>query len=149
MAVRHLVRVFVAFGLGYLMFATIWRHAVWHEYYCLWPGLPHLSHRMAAVRPLARLSMPLAWVSSSLVIWLYAVWREHHCLWPGSPHLCHRMAVRRMARVLLPLAWVYSSLVSYGCMPYGASIAAFGCTPSGSSGIAFGLGYLIFAIVWL
>ena len=47
------------------------------------------------------------------------------------------MAVRRMAPALLPLSWVHSSLLSYGCMPYGASI------------VAFGLGYLNFAIVCL
>ena len=37
----------------------------------------------------------------------------------------------------MPLAWATSFLLSYGCIPYDASI------------IAFGLGYLILAIVWL
>ena len=56
----------IAFGLGYLIFAIIWPYAVWREYYCLWPGLPHLCHRMA-VRRMARVLLPLAWVNSSLL----------------------------------------------------------------------------------
>ena len=109
---------------------------------------------------MARVALPLAWVTSSLpsygctwygassiafglvefffvIIWLYLVWREYYCLRPGLPHLCHRMAVHCMAPVLLPLAWVDSSLLSYGCTLHGAGI------------IAFGLCNLILAILWL
>ena len=113
-----------------------------------------------AVRRMARVLLPLAWVNSSLfsygrrlhgasiiavglcnlifaIVWLYVVWREYHYLWPGLIHLCYHMAVRHMVRVFLPLAWVTSCLPPYGGTPYGTSI------------IAFGLGYLIFRIVWL
>ena len=110
----------IAFGLGYLNFAIVWLYIVRREYYCLWPGFIHRC------------------------------WCEYSCLWLGFPQLCHRMAVRCMGRVLLPLAWVDSSLLSYGHMPYGASIAAFGlcylifaihdCTSHGAGIIAFGLG---------
>ena len=118
--------------MGYLIFVVIWLYVVWREYYCLWPGLPHLCHRMAEGY-MARALLPLAWITSSLqsygctpfganilafglgylifaMILLHAVWREYYCLWPRLPHLCHRMAVRRMARALLPLAWLNSSL---------------------------------------
>ena len=96
--------------------------------YCLWPGLPHLCHRMA-VRRLARMLLVFAWLKSSLLsngrkpygasiiafgldylmfatVWRYVVWREHYCFWPGLIRLCYHMAGRRMARVLLHLAWV-------------------------------------------
>ena len=77
---------------------------MWHEYYCLWPGLPHLWH-----------------------VWLYAEWGDYGCLWPMLPHLFHRMALRRTARALLRLAWVSSSLiVIIWLYPYGESIIAFG-----------------------
>ena len=145
-----------AFGLGYLIFAIVWLRIVWHEYCCLWLGLIHFCYHVA-VRCMARVSLPLAWVTSTLrsygrtpygasiialgmcqlifvIIWLYLVWRKYDFLWPGLPHFCHRMAVHHMARVLLHMACVDSSLLSYGRTPYGASI------------IAFGLGYLIFAI---
>ena len=137
----------IAFGLGCLSFVIVLLHAVrhkydwswpglshlcyrllrvvWREHYCLWPGLPHLC-RPVAVRRLARVFLPLAWVNSSLLsygrtpygasiiafglgylmfatIWRYVVWREHYCLWPLI-HLCYHMAVRCLARVLLPLA---------------------------------------------
>ena len=48
-----------AFSLGYLIFAIVWLYAVWREYYCLWPGLPHLCHRMAA-RHMVRVLLPVA-----------------------------------------------------------------------------------------
>ena len=75
-----------------------WLHAVWREHHSLWPGLPHLCHRMA-VRRMARVLVSLAWLYSSLlsydcapygasiiafglghlsfaIAWLYVVWRE-------------------------------------------------------------------------
>ena len=125
----------IAFGLGYLIFAIVWLHAIWHEYYCLWPGLIRLCYHVA-VRRMARVLLPLAWVTSSL---------------PS-------MAVHRMARVLLPLAWINLPLLSYGCTPYRASIIVFGLhylifaidgrTSYGASIIAFGLGQCIFVIIW-
>ena len=93
----------IAFGLGYLIFAIVWLHAIWHEYYCLWPGLIRLCYHVA-VRRMARVLLPLAWGTSSL---------------PS-------MAICRMARVLLHLAWVNSPLLSDGCMLYGASMLSFG-----------------------
>ena len=77
----------IAFGVGYLIFAIVWLYVVLREYYCHWPGLIHFCYHMA-VRHMARASLPLAWVASSL---------------PS-------MAVRRMVRVLLALAWVNSSM---------------------------------------
>ena len=50
----------IAFGLGQLIFVITWQYAVWREYYCLWPGLHHLCHRMAE-RYMARALLPLAW----------------------------------------------------------------------------------------
>ena len=149
----------IAFGLGYLTFVIVWLYVVWREYYCLWPRLIHRCRHMA-VRRMAWVLLPLAWLTSFLpsygctsygasivafalgyfifvIIWLYAIWREYYCLWPGLPQLYHRMAVRCTVRVLLPLAWVDSSWSSYGCISYGASM------------IAFGVDYLILAIVWL
>ena len=113
-----------------------------------------------AVRRMARVLSPLAWVNASLlsyactlydtsikafglghlsfvIAWLYVVWREYYCFWPGLIHLCSRMAARRVARVSWPLAWLTSSLPSYGCTSNGASI------------IAFGLDQLTFVLVWL
>ena len=107
---------------------------VWHEYHCLWPGLPQLCDRMA-VRRMARVLLPLACVNSSLlsygctsygasmiffglgnlifaIVWLYIIWRKYYCIWPALTHLCYHMAVRHMARALLPLVWVTSSLPS-------------------------------------
>ena len=51
--------------LGYLIVVIIWLYVVWRKYYCLWPGLPHLYNRMAA-RRVARVLLPLTWVTSSL-----------------------------------------------------------------------------------
>ena len=122
----------IAFDLGYLIFIIVWLYIIWCEYYCFWPGLPHLCNRMA-VRHMARVLLPLAWVISFwgsygctwygasmiafgvgylifAIVALYVVWREYYCLWPGLPHLCNPVAVRRVARVLLPSAWVTSSL---------------------------------------
>ena len=72
----------IASGLAQFIFVTIWLYAVWLDYYCLWPGLPHFA-----------------------IVWLYVVWRMYYCLWPGLTHLCYRMAVPRMTRVLLPLVY--------------------------------------------
>ena len=120
-----------------LIFGIIWLYAIWRDYDCLWPMLPHFCHRMALCC-VAQALLPLARVNSSLLSYMAVpVWREYHCLWAGLVHLCHRVAVLHMARVALPLARVNVSLSSYGCTPYGASI------------VAFGLGHLIFAIVWL
>ena len=125
-----------------------WLHAVWREHHSLWPGLPHLCHRMA-VRRMAQVLLPLASAISSFlsygctpygasiiafglgyliftVVWLYVVCREYYCLWPRLTHLRYHMAIRHMARVLLPLAWVTSCLPLYGGTSYGASIIAFG-----------------------
>ena len=134
-----------AFSLGYLIFAIVWLYAVWREYYCLWPGLPHLCHRMAE-RYMARALLPLAWAlltcdctpygASILdfglgylifaIKWLHILWREYHCLWLGLIHLWSHTAIRRMTRVLSPLAWVTSPLPSYGCTSYGVSIIVVG-----------------------
>ena len=54
-----------AFGLGYFIFAIVWLYVVWRQYYCRWPGLIHLCSRMA-VRHMARVVLPLAWVTSAL-----------------------------------------------------------------------------------
>ena len=40
----------IAFGLVDLIFANVWLHVVWREYYCLWPGLPLLCYGMAVRR---------------------------------------------------------------------------------------------------
>ena len=40
----------IAFGLGQLVFVIIWLYLVWCKYDFLWPGLPHLCHRMAVHR---------------------------------------------------------------------------------------------------
>ena len=124
----------IAFGPGYLMFATVWWYIVWREYYCLWPGLIDLCYHMARCH-MARVYC--LWPASSLasygctpygaimiafglcyhifaIVWLYVVRREHYCIWPGLTHLCYHMAAR-----------VWRSIV------------------------ACGLGYLICAIVWL
>ena len=113
-----------AFGVSYFIFAIIWLYAVWRDYDCLWPMLPHFCHHMA-LRRLAQALLPLAWDNSFLlscgctrmarvlvslawvylifaIVWLYVRWREHYCLWPGLIHLCDHMAVPRKARVLLP-----------------------------------------------
>ena len=109
----------IAFGLGKFIFVIIWPYAVWRRYSCFWPVLPHLCHRVA-VRRMAQVLLPLAWVDSSLsaygrtlygasiiafglghlifaIVSLYMVWREYYCLWPLLIHLCSYMAVRRMA----------------------------------------------------
>ena len=87
MAVRHLVQVLlllawvttslqsygctsygtsiIAFGLGYIFLVILWLYVVWHQYDCLWPGLPDLCNR-STVRRMARVLLPLAWVTSSL-----------------------------------------------------------------------------------
>ena len=96
-----------------------------------------------AVRGMARVLLPLAWVISSLLSYgrtLYGAtitWHECYCPWPGLGRLCYRTVVSCMARVLLPLAYLILSLLLDGCTLYDASV------------IAFGLGYLIFVIVWL
>ena len=56
----------IAFGLGSFFFLSRWLYAVWCEYHCLRPGLPHLCHRMP-VRRMACVSLHLAWVHSSLL----------------------------------------------------------------------------------
>ena len=100
----------IAFGLGYPIFVIVCMHVLWHEYYCLWPGLPHLCDCMA-VRRMARVSLLLGLrYVIFVIVWLYVVWREYYCLWPGLPHLCNCIGVRCVARELLPLAWVTSSL---------------------------------------
>ena len=99
----------IAFGLRYITLAIVWVYAVWREHSCLLPGLPRLCHHMAVCR-MARVLLPLAWVTSSLpsyscmsygasiiavglgylifaIVWLNVMWREHYCLWPGSHHL--------------------------------------------------------------
>ena len=55
----------ITFGLGYFIFAIVRLYVVWRVYYCLWPGLSHLCYRMA-VRHMARVLLPLAWVTSCL-----------------------------------------------------------------------------------
>ena len=79
-------------------------------------GLIHLCYHMAG-RRMARVLLPLAWVTSSLesygctpygaimvvafglcyhmfaIEWLDVVQWEHYCLWPGLTHLCYHMAV--------------------------------------------------------
>ena len=110
----------IAFGLGYLTFVIVWLYVVWREYYCLWPGLPHLCNPMA-VRRMAQVLLPLASAISSFLSYgctpygasmiafglgylifgiarLYAVRRRYYCLWPGLSHLSYRMAVRHMVQ---------------------------------------------------
>ena len=87
MAVRHMARVIlllawitaslqsyvcvsygasiIAFGLGYLLLVILWLYVVWRQYHCLWPGLPDFCN-CSAVRRMARVLLPLAWVTSSL-----------------------------------------------------------------------------------
>ena len=85
----HVVwREYFAFRLGYLFFAMVWRYVVWREYYCLWPGLSSIAFGLCYL--------------IFAIMWLYVVWREYYCLWPGLIHFCYHMAVRRMARALLP-----------------------------------------------
>ena len=57
----------LAFGLGSVIFAVVWLYIVWPEYHCLWPGSIHLCYHMAVCR-LARVLLPLAWVTSYLLL---------------------------------------------------------------------------------
>ena len=54
----------IACGLGYILFGILWLYVVWRQYDCLWRGLPDLCNR-SAVRRMARVLLPLAWVTSS------------------------------------------------------------------------------------
>ena len=97
-----------AFGLVYLIFVIRWMYAVRCEHYCLWHGLSKLCHRMAvrhmAIGCMARVSLPLAWVTSSLSLYGHMpygasiIWREYYWFGPGFAHLCYRVAERCMAR---------------------------------------------------
>ena len=89
----------IAFGLGHLIFVIVWLHIVWHEYCCLWSGLPRLCDCMAVRRVAPSVIVFGLDYPIFVIVCMHGVWHEYYCLWPGLPRLCDCMAARRMARV--------------------------------------------------
>ena len=77
----------IAFGLGYLIFVTLWLYAVWREYCCLWHGLSRLFLSYGCTPYGASIiAFGLGYLIFGIAR-LYAVRRTYYCLWPGLSHL--------------------------------------------------------------